>query len=86
MEEDKDFIDFEFNGHWASEFKLLAVSDGDRYTSPFYGSVSPNTSTLVGKVGVHKWKTQVGEKEFNIQIAYDDVDLGTLRKIKEWLK
>ena len=85
MEEDKDFIDFEFNGHWASEFKLLAVSDGDRYTSPFYGSVSPNTSTLVGKVGVHKWKTQVGEKEFNIQIAYDDVDLGTLRKIKEWL-
>lgn len=85
MEEDKDFIDFEFNGHWASEFKLLAVSDGDRYTSPFYGSVSPNTSTLIGKVGVHKWKTQVGEKEFNIQIAYDDVDLGTLRKIKEWL-
>lgn len=85
MKEDKDFIDFEFNGHWASEFKLLAVSDGDRYTSPFYGSVSPNTSTLVGKVGVHKWKTQVGEKEFNIQIAYDDVDLGTLRKIKEWL-
>lgn len=85
MEEDKDFIDFEFNGRWASEFKLLAVSDGDRYTSPFYGSVSPNTSTLVGKVGVHKWKTQVGEKEFNIQIAYDDVDLGTLRKIKEWL-
>lgn len=85
MEEDKDFIDFEFNGRWASEFKLLAVSDGDRYTSPFYGSVSPNISTLVGKVGVHKWKTQVGEKEFNIQIAYDDVDLGTLRKIKEWL-
>lgn len=85
MEEDKDFIDFEFNGRWASEFKLLAVSDGDRYTSPFYGSVSPNTSTLVGKVGVHKWKTQIGEKEFNIQIAYDDVDLGTLRKIKEWL-
>lgn len=83
--EDRDFIDFEFNGHWASEFNLLAVSNGDRYSNSFYGSVNPNTVEMVGKTGVYKWKTQIGEKRFSINIAYDDIDLGTLRKIKEWL-
>lgn len=83
--DDRDFIDFKFNGHWASEFNLVAVSNGDRYTSSFFGSVSPNTTTLIGKTGVHKWNTQIGEKVFNINIAYDNLDLITLRKIKEWL-
>lgn len=83
--EDRDFIDFEFNGHWASEFNLLAVSNGDRYSNSFYGSVNPNTVEMVGKTGVYKWKTQIGEKRFSINIAYDNIDLGTLRKIKEWL-
>lgn len=83
--EDRDFIDFEFNGHWASEFNLLAVSNGDRYSNSFYGSVNPNAVEMVGKTGVYKWKTQIGEKRFSINIAYDDIDLGTLRKIKEWL-
>lgn len=83
--EDKDFIDFKFNEHWASEFNLVAVSDGDRYTSSFYGSVSPNTTTLIGKTGVHKWNTQIGERIFNISIAYDNLDLISLRKMKEWL-
>ena len=83
--EDRDFIDFEFNGHWASEFNLLAVSNSDRYSNSFYGTVNANTADMVGKYGVYKWKTQIGEKRFSINIAYDNVDLNTLRKIKEWL-
>lgn len=83
--EDKDFIDFKFNGHWASEFNLVAISDGDRYNSPFFGSVSPNTTTLIGKTGIQKWNTQIGEKVFNIKIAYDNLDLSVLKKIKVWL-
>lgn len=83
--EDRDFIDFEFNGHWASEFNLLAVSNSDRYSNSFYGTVNANTVDMVGKYGVYKWKTQIGEKRFSINIAYDNVDLNTLRKIKEWL-
>ena len=83
--EDRDFIDFEFNGHWASEFNLLAVSNSDRYSNSFYGTVNANTADMVGKYGIYKWKTQIGEKRFSINIAYDNVDLNTLRKIKEWL-
>ena len=83
--EDKDFIDFKFNEHWASEFDLIAVSNGDRYTSSFYGNVNSNTSTIVGKIGIQKWNTQINEKTFSISIAYDNINLETLRKIKEWL-
>ena len=83
--EDKDFIDFKFNEHWASEFDLIAVSNGDRYTSSFYGNVNSNTSTIVGKIGIQKWNTQINEKTFSINIAYDNINLETLRKIKEWL-
>lgn len=83
--EDRDFIDFKFNGHWASEFNIVAVSDGDRYAPSFYGTVSPNTTTLIGKTGIQKWNTQVGERVFNIKIAYDNLNLNNLRELKKWL-
>lgn len=83
--EDRDFIDFKFGDHWASEFNLIAVSSGDRYSPPVYGSVNPNTTTVAGKVGVYKWKSQIGEKVFNINIAFDNINGQTLNQIKEWL-
>ena len=83
--EDRDFIDFKFGDHWASEFNLVAVSSGDRYSPPVYGSVNPNTTTVAGKVGVYKWKSQIGEKVFNINIAFDNINGQTLNQIKEWL-
>lgn len=83
--EDRDFIDFKFGDHWASDFNLLAVSSGDRYSPPVYGSVNSNTATIAGKVGVYKWKTQVNEKVFNIKIAFDNINGQILNQIKEWL-
>ena len=83
--EDRDFIDFKFGDHWASDFNLLAVSSGDRYSPPVYGSVNPNTAIIAGKVGVYKWKTQVNEKVFNIKIAFDNINGQILNQIKEWL-
>ncbi|MBQ2884976.1 MAG: phage tail family protein [Alphaproteobacteria bacterium] len=83
--EERDFIDFKFGDHWASEFNLVAVSSGDRYSPPVYGSVNPNTTTVAGKVGVYKWKSQIGEKVFNINIAFDNINGQTLNQIKEWL-
>lgn len=83
--EDRDFIDFKFGNHWASDFNLLAVSSGDRYSPPVYGSVNPNTATIAGKVGVYKWKTQINEKVFNIKIAFDNINGQILNQIKEWL-
>lgn len=81
-----DYVDFKFGDHWASEFNLLAVSNGDRHNPPVYGSVNPNTATIMGKKGVYKWKTQVNEKIFNINIAFDSVTIAQLNQIKQWLE
>lgn len=81
-----DYIDFKFGDHWASEFNLLAVSSSDRYTPPVYGNVNPNIATIMGKKGVYKWKTQVNEKIFNINIAFDSVTIAQLNQIKQWLQ
>lgn len=83
--EERDFIDFQFDGKWASEMNLKAVSSGDRYSPPMFGSVNPNIATMVGKEGIYKWNTQIGEKIFNISVAYDNITMEDLRKIAEWL-
>ena len=81
-----DYVDFKFGDHWASEFNLLAVSNGDRHNPPVYGNVNPNTATIMGKKGVYKWKTQVNEKIFNMNIAFDSVTIAQLNQIKQWLE
>lgn len=80
-----NFIDFKFGNHWASDFNLVVVSSGDRYSPPTYGSVNPNTTTVAGKTGVYKWKTQIGEKVIPINIAFDKVTMHDVNQIKQWL-
>ena len=81
----KEYIDIKFGDKWASEFNLVVVSTGDRYTPPVYGSINSNTSTVAGKRGVYKWKTQYNEKIFTVNIAYDNLSVRDISKIKAWL-
>lgn len=82
---DRDFIDIKFGDKWASEFNLVVVSKGDRYTPPMFGNINSNTSTVAGKRGVYKWKTQYNEKIFVVNIAFDNVPAQSLNDIKGWL-
>ena len=81
----QDFIDLKFGEHWASDFNLVVVSSGDRYTPPVYGDVNANTSTVAGKRGVYKWKTQIGAKNYQVRLAFDSLKVEDLNLIKEWL-
>lgn len=81
----KEYIDFKFGDKWASEFNLVTVSTGDRYSPPVFGSIQSNTSSVAGKRGVYKWRTQLGEKQFSISIAYDNLSIRDVSKIKTWL-
>jgi predicted phage tail component-like protein len=81
----QDFIDLKFGEHWASDFNLVVVSTGDRYTPPVYGDVNVNTSTVAGKRGVYKWKTQIGAKTRQVRIAFDSLKVEDVNLIKEWL-
>lgn len=83
---ENDYVDFKFDDHWASEFNLVAVSNGDRYNPPIYGSVNSNTTTVMGKKGVYKWESQVNEKVFTFSIAFDSVTIAQLNDIKKWLE
>ena len=80
-----NFIDFKFGNHWASDFNLVVFSSGDRYSPPTYGSINPNITTVAGKTGVYKWKTQIGEKVIPINIAFDRVTMHDVNQIKQWL-
>lgn len=81
----KEYIDFKFGDTWASEFNLVAVTNGDRYSPPVYGNMNNNISSVAGKRGVYKWKTQFNEKIFQINIAYDNLSIRDVSKIKAWL-
>lgn len=81
----RDFIDLKFGEHWASDFNLVVVSVGDRYTPPVYGDVNANTSTVAGKKGVYKWKTQIGAKTRQARIAFDSLKVEDVNLVKEWL-
>ena len=81
----KEYIDIKFGDKWASEFNLVVVSTGDRYTPPTYGNINSNTSTVAGKRGAYKWKTQYNEKIFTVNIAYDNLSTRDISKIKAWL-
>lgn len=82
---ENNYIDFKFGDHWASEFNLIAVSSGDRYSPPVFGNINPNTTTVAGKTGVYKWKTQIGEKVISINVAFDKVTMQDVSRIKQWL-
>jgi len=82
---ERNYIDFKFGDHWASEFNLVAVTSGDRYSPPVFGSVNANTTTVAGKTGVYKWKTQIGEKNIVINIAFDRLTMQDVNKIQKWL-
>lgn len=81
-----EYTDFKFGNHWASEYGLVVVSDGDRYTPPTYGNISSNTSTVAGKQGVYKWRTQFAEKIFTVKLMYENLDMRNLSRIKRWLR
>ena len=66
----REYIDIKFGDKWASEFNLVVVSSGDRYTPPTYGNINSNTSTVMGKRGVYKWETQYDEKIFTVNMRY----------------
>ena len=81
----KEYIDIKFGDNWASEFNLVVVSTGDRYTPPVFGNINANTSTVAGKRGVYKWKTQYNEKIFTVNMAFDNLSMRDVSKIKAWL-
>lgn len=84
--EDYDFLAFSFNGlHSWDDFKIIRVSDGDRYNTNIGPQSQDKTAENPGGDGMYYFNTSHKQKIFNINFAFEEIDDVTIRKMKRWL-
>lgn len=67
----KEFIDFSFAGRHISEFGMVAVSSGDRYSLKGSPEFQDETTTVNGVNGQYYWGTNFKTKTYNYSLATD---------------
>lgn len=81
-----DYIGFTFAGKHSSQFGILSVSSGDRYTrtlSPEFNDIVANVN---GADGTYYFGTNLTRRSFQLNCAYDTVTEVDIREMKEWLR
>lgn len=68
---EKEFIDFQFDGRYVSEFGLVAVVDGDRLLFDGSPSFQDEITTIKGVTGQYYWGTNIGAKTRTFTLATD---------------
>lgn len=79
---EKEYIDFEFDGKCISEFGLVAVSDGDRYSFAASSEFSDETTEVKGYDGQHFWGTNLKAKKTTYSLATDGMTEEQLNAFK----
>ena len=79
------YLGFTFDGRHSSDFELLVVSDGSRYHQDLSNNFSDSMSSVPGKNGSYYFGTQFGNREFDIECVFDNMDTHTMHKIQSWL-
>ena len=83
---DFDFLAFSFNGkHSWDDFKIIRVSNGDRYNTELGPQMSDKTAENPGGDGMYYFGTNHNQKVFNIDFAFEEIDDVILRNMKQWL-
>ena len=81
-----DFIGFTFNGQHSSKFKVLRTNDGsDRYQDDLIPGISDSSEEVPGGNGVYYFGSKFNSRDFDINIAYDEITESDKRAIKLWL-
>lgn len=80
-----DFTGFTFRGRHSSEYRIVRVSDGDRYSCGLLPDFDNLGVELVG-IDMDLYESQrYKQTEFEIKIAYDSFTEGNMRSLKYWL-
>lgn len=83
---DYDFLAFSFNGlHSWDDFKIIRVSDGNRYNTELGPQSQDKTAENPGGDGMYYFNTTHKQKVFNINFAFEEIDDITIRNMKRWL-
>lgn len=85
MRQLQDFVGFQFNGRHSSEFGLKVVSNSNRFQDNFGPTFKDSTVKVPGGDGNFYWNTEDDKKEWNLNVAFDDVSEAELREIRQWL-
>lgn len=78
-----DFCGFQFNGVHSSTLKITRVSNGSRYEDELVPNFQDQTALIEGGDGTLFWESFYSQKPINIQIAYDDLSEGDIRKLRQ---
>ena len=79
-----DFLGFTYNGKHSSEFGIVRVSNGDRYTKHLSPSFKLQTVDVPGADGVYYFGKKFNQKVFDISFSFDDVTEQQIREMQQW--
>lgn len=80
-----EFIGFTFNGHHSSEFGILHVSDGSRYSDSLLPSFSNKAILVPGADRSLYYGMDYGSRNLVLNIAFDSVTESQFRALRQWL-
>lgn len=79
---DFDFIGFTFNGKHSSDLGIIRVSEGSRYSDDLLPIIEDNIVPVPGNDGVYYFGSYYRQKNFIIQIAFDNLTDKQFRELK----
>jgi hypothetical protein len=71
--EHKVFTDFSLGVSRASDFNLIRVTNGDRYSEQLVPTFEDKTATVKGKKGSYYFGTVYKEIPFTINVAFENL-------------
>ena len=80
-----DLIGFSYGDYHSSQFGLLRVSNGNRYSEYLSPSLKNRTTDITGMDGSLYFGTSKTTLSFNVSIAFDSLNEAEVRDVKEWL-
>lgn len=81
----EDFLDFYYDGKWASELGLIKVNNGKRQDDEVLPASKDTTIDIPGNDGVYYVNSKYQQREFKIDFAYDGLSEDDIKGIREWL-
>lgn len=79
----EDFVGFRFGSIHSSELGLKVVSSGNRYEKNLLSSPSDYSSDIAGGDGQYYFGSVFKNRELSIDVAFDDIDEPTWRRIAQ---
>lgn len=79
------FVDFKFGANYASDFHLLRTSASSRYNDNLIPTLTDKTAEVPGGDGMYFFSTQHKQRQFTVNVAFDNVTESDLSNIRQWL-